>query len=130
MIRHTLLAVTLAIGGAVAVAFSTRAQSVPQTPPAAGQPAPHQMAGMAMPDAQMAGMHEKMMAEMKAIDVKLDALVTRMNAAKGNAKVDAMAELLTTLVGQHKAMHAGMAQMQDQMMMPMRGSMAMPMGGK
>ena len=69
------------------------------------------------------------MGDMKGMDVKLDALITKMNAAKGSAKVDAIAEALTTLVQQHKAMREGMMQMQDQMMMQMHGNMAMPMGG-
>ena len=34
--------------------------------------------------------------DMKASDAKLDELVAKMNAAQGQAKVDAMAELLTT----------------------------------
>ena len=38
-------------------------------------------------------MQQKMMADMKAMDAKLDALVTKMNAAKGDAKVDAIAQL-------------------------------------
>jgi hypothetical protein len=39
-----------------------------------------------------------MMARMKATDPKLDQLVKKMNTAKGSAKTDAIAELLTTLV--------------------------------
>jgi hypothetical protein len=35
---------------------------------------------------------------MMSSDAKLDELVKKMNAAKGDTKVDAMAELLTTLV--------------------------------
>ena len=47
-----------------------------------------------MPTGDMAGM----MARMKANDQKLDALVKKMNDAKGTAKTEAVAELLTALV--------------------------------
>jgi hypothetical protein len=49
-----------------------------------------------------------MMATMMASDAKLDALVTRMNDAKGAAKTDAIAELLTAIVQEHHAMGASM----------------------
>jgi hypothetical protein len=39
-----------------------------------------------------------MMSRMKANDAKLSELVTKMNAATGSAKTDAMAQLLTALV--------------------------------
>lgn len=48
-------------------------------------------------------------------DAKLDELVAKMNAAQGQAKVDAMAELLTTLVKQHQRMHGTMGQMMSKM---------------
>ena len=132
MTRCTFLAAALAIGGLVAFVPHLNAQSAPSTTAVA--PAPHQMAGqasgMATPDAQMMAMHGKMMAEMKASDVKLDALITKMNAAKGAAKVDAVAEALTALVAQHKTMRDGMMQMDGQMMMQKHGAAAMPMGAK
>ena len=53
----------------------------------------------------------KGMAGMKEAGAKLEALVAKMNAAQGQAKVDAMAELLPALVQQHQAMHGGMEQM-------------------
>ncbi len=75
---------------------------------AAQQPQP------AAPD--MMKMHEQMMAEMKANDAKLDALVAQMNAASGPARVDAVAAVVTELVRQQKAMHQHMGQMHGQMM--------------
>lgn len=132
MTRLTFAALTLAICGVVVVALTTRAQSPASTARVAEQQDPHPMAGqargMAMPDAQMMGMHQKMMADMKTMDVTLDALITKMNKATGTAKVDAIAEALTTMVRQHKAMRDGMMQMHDQMMMQMHGPMTMPMG--
>lgn len=130
MTRFTFLALTLAMGGMIAVTPSVLTQSASPTP-TAQQQAPRPMAGraqgMAMPDAQMMGMHQKMMADMKAMDATLDGLITKMNAAKGTAKVDAIAEALTTMVQQHKAMRDGMMQMQGQMMQ-MHDPATMPMG--
>jgi hypothetical protein len=64
----------------------------------------------------MMKMHEQMMAEMKAGDAKLDALVAEMNAATGDAKVTAVAAVASELVRQQKSMHDHMGQMHQQMM--------------
>jgi hypothetical protein len=64
----------------------------------------------------MMKMHEQMMAEMKAADGRLDSLVKEMNAASGEAKVNAVAAVVTELVRQQKAMHEHMGQMHQQMM--------------
>jgi hypothetical protein len=83
-----------------------------QAPPApASQP---QQSPSNMQD--MMKMHEQMMADMKAADSKLDALVTEMNAAGGEAKVNAVAAVVTELVRQQKLMHEHMGQMHQQMM--------------
>jgi hypothetical protein len=71
----------------------------------------------------MMKMHEQMMADMKAGDAKLDALVKNMNAASGEARVTAIAAVVNELVQQHKAMHGRMGQMHQQMMMGGRGRM-------
>jgi uncharacterized protein HemX len=73
--------------------------------------------------AEMMKMHEQMMAEMKAADGKLDALVRDMNVATGDAKVKAMAAVVYELVQQHKAMHGHMGQMHQQMMMGAKSGM-------
>jgi hypothetical protein len=62
-----------------------------------------------------------MMATMHANDQKVDDLVKKMNAAKGTAKVDAMAELLTTLVQDRRSMQESMSNVS--MMMNMMGTM-------
>lgn len=49
-----------------------------------------------------------MMASMTASNAKLDALVKKMNAAKGSAKTDAIAELLTAIVQEHHTMQGSM----------------------
>ncbi len=72
----------------------------------------------------MMKMHERMMAEMKAADSRLDALVKDMNAASDDAKVNAVAAVVTELVRQQKSMPDRMGQMHQQMMM---GGMMMMM---
>ena len=62
----------------------------------------------------------KMMGDMKARDAKIEALVQKMNTAKGAEKTEAMADLLTALVEDRKAMHSSMMGMMN-MMGPMRG---------
>lgn len=69
--------------------------------------------------AQMMAQRQKMMAEMQATQAKLDELVAQMNSAKGNAKVDRIAALLTELVAQHKRMGSMMQGGMMPMMMPM-----------
>jgi len=66
-----------------------------------------------------------MMAAMKASDAKIDELVKKMNAAKGAAKTDAIAELLTALVQDHRAMRGSMMTNMSSMMdmMKMMGNM-------
>jgi hypothetical protein len=69
------------------------------------------------PDMQsMMKMHEQMMAEMKANRAKLDVLVQQMNSASGDAKVNAIAAVVTELVRQQNTMHDRMGQMHEQMM--------------
>jgi hypothetical protein len=64
----------------------------------------------------MMKMHEQMMAEMKAADSRLDTLVKDMNAATGDAKVNAVAAVVSELVRQQKSMHGHMGQMHQMMM--------------
>ena len=72
----------------------------------------------------MMKMHEQMMADMKAGQAKLDALLKEMNAATGSAKVDAVAAAVNELARQHTGMHGRMGQMHQQMM----GGRGMMMG--
>ena len=82
-----------------------------QAPPASAQHDQHHSEAAAPPAQatgdQQAGMMA-MMAKMKATELKLDELVKKMNAATGPEKVDAIAELLTALVQDHRAMHESM----------------------
>ena len=76
-------------------------------------PQPRAQQAQNMPD--MMKMHEQMMADMAAANAKLDALVKDMSAASGDAKVAAMAAVLTELVRQHASMHERMGQMHREM---------------
>jgi hypothetical protein len=67
------------------------------------------------PPASRTGGMQRMMADTKEQDARIDALVTRMNAAKGEAKIDAIAELLTLMAQQRREMEARMMQMHEQM---------------
>jgi hypothetical protein len=77
-----------------------------QTPPAA-------QAQPRTPD--MKTMHDQMMAEQKAAGARLDQLVADMNLATGDAKVAALAQVVSELVRQQKAMHAHMGMMCEHM---------------
>ena len=74
-----------------------------------------------MPMPQAGGMmnHDKMMADMKAADARLEALAQTMKSARGNDKVRAMQELLTELVQNQVDMHRQMSMMHDHMMSQM-----------
>ena len=107
----TTIAGFLALGVGIAQLGLEAAEGTPQTA-APQEAAPQPRSGMA----DMMKMHEQMMAEMTAADAKLDVLVKDMDAAPGDAKVDATAAVVSELVRQHKAMHARMGQMHQRMM--------------
>jgi hypothetical protein len=54
------------------------------------------------------GMSPDMAAKMAEADKRMDALAAKMNAASGDAKVEAMAALLNEIVARHKTMHETM----------------------
>jgi hypothetical protein len=66
-----------------------------------------------------------MMADIKAADLKLEELVKDMNAATGEAKIAAIAQVVNELVRQQKTMHEHVATMNQQMMMQMMGGRGM-----
>jgi hypothetical protein len=59
---------------------------------------------------------QKMMAEMKAQDAEIDALVVKMNSAPKDKKLDLLADIITRMVKQRSAMHANMDKMKGTMM--------------
>ena len=111
--------VTAIVAGCAAVVISAVPGIAAQTPPAhqhaaaaKAKPAP---AMEAKCQAMMAE-HEKMMADMKAADQRLDGLVATMTAASGQAKVDATSAAVAEIVAQRTTMRDGMMKMQEGMM--------------
>jgi hypothetical protein len=76
----------------------------------------------------MQAMREKMTADNRAADATLQPLIERMNAATGEAKVDAMAAVVTELVRQRSDMRGLMEQMSEKMP-EMMGMMMQKMSG-
>ena len=103
-----LVLVSLTLGGL----WSTQTAAAPQSQVAAPQ-RPSQQPSSQMQD--MMKMHEQFMAEMKAEDAKLTELAQQMNAAKGDAKIDATAAVVNELVRQHVAMTDRMGRMSHMM---------------
>jgi hypothetical protein len=115
--------VTAILAGCAAVVMSAMpglAGQMPQAPPQAttakAKPASGMAADMAAKCQAMMADHEKMMAEMKAADQRLDDLVAKMNAASGMEKADATAAVVSEMVTQRQAMRDGMLKMQQEMM--------------
>lgn len=100
------------VAGATAVVLA-------QAPVTGGQQASPPARGNAQAATMERGRMQMMMQRAAESDQKLDALVTRMNAARGDQKVAAIAEVVTELVAQRKQMHEQMrmqAEMMDRMM--------------
>ena len=107
MKRLTLLTSMLVVGGVLVLAGSLGAQTPAPPPP-----------DMPMQGHQMMGMQ----ADKTTPEANLQALVAKMNAAKGQAKIDAIAEVLAALVQQQGPKAGGMMPM-DGPMMKMDGQM-------
>jgi septal ring factor EnvC (AmiA/AmiB activator) len=111
--------VTAIVAGCAGIVVSAVPGIAAQIPPAHQ----HAAAAKAQPasamdakcQAMMAG-HEKMMADLKANDQRLDELVATMNAASGTEKMAATARVVTEKVTQDRAMRDGMMKMQHDMM--------------
>jgi hypothetical protein len=109
-----------------AVAVSCAALVIVASPGLAAQATPkpqHAATDKAKPPSEMAAKcqammagREKMMAEMKAADQRLDGLVATMNAASGAEKTTATAAVVTDMVAQRRTMRDGMMKMQEGMM--------------
>ena len=89
--------------------------------PAGAQPVAPQAHEHSMPTPQAGGMmdHDKMMADMKAADARLEALARTMKSSRGHDQIGAMQELLTELVRNQVDMHHHMSMMHDHMMSQM-----------
>ncbi len=127
--------VTAMMAGCAAVVMSSvpgLAAQAPQQPQHAASDTAKPASGMAAKDTAMMAEREKMMADMKAADQRLDSLVARMNTASGADKMAATATVVTEMVTQRRTMQAGMMKMEQGMMTHMMehmqagpGSMAM-----
>ena len=104
-----ILIATLAMTAGLFLAPAGAQQSAPKAPEHT----------MPMPPSGGAMDHDKMMADMKAADARLEALVQTMKSASGDAKVLAMQELMTALVQNQVDMHHHMSMMHDHMMSQM-----------
>ena len=67
---------------------------------------------------------QQMMQKCKRMDTQLDELAATMNAATGQKKIEAMADLLNELVTQRRSMHKMMMSMHGGMMSKMMGDMS------
>ena len=103
---------------ALAVVIGTTSALAQQAvaPPPHSEMKSGELAGMGGQSMQMMAMHEQMMADMKAMDARMDLKVAAMNAAKGPAKTNAIAAVINEMVSQQKQMMAKMATMHGQMM--------------
>jgi hypothetical protein len=112
---------------ALVVAAGSVTWVVAQGPPASGH---HEFAAQAGAGTSrgMMGNQAEMMSRMAAADKKLDELVAAMNAATGDAKVAAIAAVVTELAAQRGQMQQ-MMQAQGGMMMRMMAHMSAMHGG-
>jgi hypothetical protein len=104
------------IAFAVAIGTTGAFAQEPAAPPPHSEMMSGKMAGMGDKSMPMMAMHEKMMADMKAMDAQMDAKVAAMNAARGGAKTNAIAAVINEMVSQQKQMMARMMTMHNQMM--------------
>ena len=111
--------VTVMIAGCAAVVMSGvpgLAAQTPKEPHHAATDTAKPSPGMAAKDKAMMAEREKMMADMKAADQRLDSLVATMNTASGMEKMAATATVVTEMVTQRRTMQDGMMKMEQGMM--------------
>jgi hypothetical protein len=111
--------VTAMIAGCAAVVISAVSGLAAQTPPEHQHAATDKAkspSDMAAKCQAMMAERDKMMADMKAADQRLDDLVAKMNAASGMDKTAATAAVVTEMVAQHRTMQEGMMKRQQGMM--------------
>jgi hypothetical protein len=111
--------VTAVMAGCAAVVISAAPGVAAQASPEAHQAAAAKAKPASAMDAKcqtMMAEKEKMTADMKAADQRLDGLVTAMNAASGMEKTAATAAVVSEIVTQDRAMRDGMMKMHEDMM--------------
>lgn len=100
---------------AFVVAVTAMGAAQAQQPPSSAAPAQAKPDMKACQDAM--ARHSQMMKETEAADARLQQQVKAMQAAKGQARVDAVAQVVSTIVEQRAAERARMMAMHEQMMM-------------
>jgi hypothetical protein len=110
--------VTAMLAGCAAVVMSSASGLAAQThePQHAATDKAKPGSGMAAKDHAMMAEREKMMADMKVADQRLDGLIVKMNTASGTEKATATAAVVTEMVAQSRTMRVGMMKMQQGMM--------------
>lgn len=103
---HLVYSAVLVLG----LGLPLQAQQPPTERQSAAQPSGDMAAGC---EAMMAG-RQKMMADMKTADQRLNELVAKMEQASGQAKVDAVAAVVHEMVTQRQEMRDRMMQMHQQ----------------
>jgi hypothetical protein len=124
------LTVALVLVGVVVVhgQTATPSKGAAPSPQSSTQKPPSMMVEESQASAMMA-QRQQMMASMRALDQKLDALVSKMNAARGTDKVDAIAAVVKEMVTQRTQMRDQMMTMDDRMMGHMIQHMTSMQGG-
>ena len=99
------------LGIATALAMACASGLAAQQP--GGHPGPGPRHGTDSAGARMHTMMQQHAREMDSLDARLDSLVNRMNRSTGNARMEAMAAVLTELVAQRRAMRTHHREMMD-----------------
>jgi len=97
------------LSGTVMVPLAAAGEQIPPAPAVAPPAQP------GMPAMDMMKMHEQMMAEMKANDARLEAVLKEVNGAKGDARTDALIVAVNELARQYQAERAHMTDMHQAM---------------
>lgn len=122
---NKILLAASAVCAAVLVSAVTEVRAQAPPPPVKHETADKADADMTARCQAMMAEREKKLAEMKASDARLDALVATMNAASAADKATATAAVVTEMVAQRRSMRTGMDRMQHgamgHMMEHMRG---------
>jgi hypothetical protein len=106
---------------AVAMVVAAGATTVALAQAPAVQPHDHPAAPAAPAGCGMMAHQKEMAAAMAAADLKLNELVARMNSAKGDAKVEAIAAVVTEIARQRSEMTKMQTGMTEQMKSHMSG---------
>jgi hypothetical protein len=110
MKRRPLALVALAITAVFLAASATVSAQQPAAPADHSAHHPEATTEATAPPAGRMMDSMKMMDQMKQATARLNALVTKMNAATGAAKTDAIAELLTAIVSDRQSCETMMAE--------------------